>query len=115
MIFAAMDGRLDIEPHDLWAAIAWVEYWHDSVTYVFNCQDDDGVIEPFAAEVLEVIAAQPGITLSALQDHWNRHRISQVKHALSVLLSLAPPLAEERKDSASGGRPSLKYYIYRKG
>lgn len=115
MIFAAMDGRLTIEPQDLWAAIAWVEYWHASVTYIFNCQDDEGGIDPFVAEVLAVITARPGITLSALQDHWNRKRINQVKHALEVLLNLAPPLAEERKDSAAGGRPALRYYAYRKG
>lgn len=115
MIFAAMDGRLEIEPCDLWAAIAWVEYWHASVTYIFNCQDDEGGIDPFVAEVLELITHRPGITLSALQDHWNRKRIKQVKYALEVLLNLAPPLAEERKDSTSGGRPSLRYYAYTKG
>lgn len=49
MIFAAMEGRLEIEPRDLWAAIAWVEYWHGSVTYIFNCQDDEGGIDPFVA------------------------------------------------------------------
>jgi putative DNA primase/helicase len=115
MIFAAMDGRLEIEPCDLLAAIAWVEYWHASVTYIFNCQDDEGGIDPFVAEVLTLITANPGITLSTLQDHWNRKRIKQVKHALEVLLNLAPPLAEERKDSTSGGRPALRYYAYTKG
>ncbi|ABB73368.1 putative DNA primase/helicase [Nitrosospira multiformis ATCC 25196] len=115
MIFAAMDGRLEIEPCDLWAAIAWVEYWHASVTYIFNCQDDEGGIDPFVAEVLSLITSNPGITLTALQDHWNRKHIKQVKHALEVLLNLAPPLAEERKDSASGGRPALRYYAYKKG
>ncbi len=115
MIFAAMDGRLEIEPRDLRSAIAWVEYWHASVTYIFNCEDDEGSLDPFISEVLAVITAQPGITLSALQDHWNRKRIKQVKHALEVLLNLAPPLAEERKDSASGGRPALRYYAYKKG
>lgn len=44
MVFASMDGRRGIEPCDLRAAIAWVEYWHASVTYTFNCADqEDGL------------------------------------------------------------------------
>jgi hypothetical protein len=68
MIFACMDGRTMIEPGDLLAAIAWVEYWHASVTYVFNTPDDAGDLDPFSLSVLEVITSRPGVTLTQLQD-----------------------------------------------
>lgn len=113
MIFASMEGRLIIEPADLEAALAWVEYWNASVIYVFNCGDDEGVLDPFVAEVLEIITAQPGITLSGLQARWLNKRTKQVKHALEVLLNLAPPLIEERKE-ATTGRSARTYYCYEK-
>jgi putative DNA primase/helicase len=113
MIFASMEGRRVIEPKDLEAALACVEYWNASVIYVFNCGDDEGVLDPFAAEVLKIITAQPAITLSALQGRWAHKRTKQVKDALEVLLNLGPPLIEERKE-ATTGRSARTYYAYEK-
>lgn len=110
MVFASMDGRRGIEPCDLRAAIAWVEFWHASVTYTFNCADQEEVLDAFSGQVLEVITRQPGITLTGLQDHWKRKRIKEVKSSLERLLNLAPPLAEERRDTGTGGRSALRYY-----
>lgn len=110
MVFASMDGRRGIEPCDLRAAIAWVEYWHASVTYTFNCADQEDGLDAFSTQVLEVITRQPGITLTGLQDHWKRKRIKEVKTSLERLLNLAPPMAEERRDTSTGGRAALKYY-----
>lgn len=111
MIFAAMDSRLSIEPRDLHAAIAWVEYWNSSVSFVFNCGDDEGRLEPFAAEVLEIIKAEPGIALHEIQQRWNNKCITKVKEALQVLLELAPPLIEERK-KITKGRSARTYFVY---
>ncbi len=110
MIFASMGGRREIEPRDLKAAIAWVEYWHASVSYTFNCADNGTDLDPFTEQVLEVITTNPGITLTGLQDHWKRKRIKEVKAALERLLNLAPPLAEEREDKNTGGRKARRYY-----
>jgi putative DNA primase/helicase len=74
MIFAAMDGRLLIEPSDLDAALSWVEYWNASVTYVFSCRDDEGGLHPFVAEVLDAITGNPGITLTDLRKCWPKGR-----------------------------------------
>ena len=95
MIFAAMDGRHEVHPDDLLAAIAWVEYWHASVTYVFHCHDEEDGLDPFTSEVLKAIQSQPGIKLSELQDKWKRHRIKDVHKSLERLLNLAPPLVED--------------------
>lgn len=114
MIFACMDGRYTIEPCDLRASIAWIEYWHSSVTYVFNTPDDDGVLDAFSAAVLDVITKQPGITLTQLQVHWNRKRIKEVRASVERLMNLAPPLVECVKNEETGGRAALKYFPYGK-
>lgn len=115
MIFACMDGRTQIEPCDLHAAIAWIEYWHASVTYVFNTPDDEGALDAFTAAVLDVITELPGITLTQLQEHWNRKRTKEVRASVERLMNLAPPLVECHKDETTGGRAALKYYPYGKG
>ncbi|MFZ4539136.1 hypothetical protein [Propionivibrio sp.] len=109
MIFAAMDGRHEMRPDDLLAAIAWVEYWNASVTYIFNCPDEEGGLDPFTSEVLKVIHAQPGIKLSELQERWKRKRTREVHKALELLLNLAPPLVEEIQGEPTSGRTAKKY------
>lgn len=114
MIFALMDCRSEIEPCDIFAALAWVDYWAASVAYVFHGDDqadaDDDGLDPFTAEVLRLVQARPGIKLSEVQDHWHRKRIPQVKAALERLLSLAPPLLREEVDKGTGGRVARRYF-----
>ena len=114
MIFAAMDGRHEVHPDDLLAAIAWVEYWHASVTYVFHCHDEEDGLDPFTSEVLKAIQSQPGIKLSELQDKWKRHRIKDVHKSLERLLNLAPPLVEEVQDKSTMGRAAKRYHAIEK-
>jgi putative DNA primase/helicase len=113
MIFAAMDGRLIIEAVDLHAAIAWVEYWNASVTQVFKLKDEAKGLAPFTAEVLDTVAQNPGITLTSMRKHWPNSRRKQVDEALKVLLNLAPPLIEQRKERTNG-RSVTRYYLYEK-
>jgi putative DNA primase/helicase len=110
MIFASMDGRQNIEVCDLQAAVAWVEYWHDSITYVFNCADEESGLDEFTAKVLAAVTERPGITLTELQAVWSRKRIKEVKGSLEKLLNLAPPLVVVCRDDATGGRAALRYY-----
>ena len=84
----------------------------DKEYVLFNCTDDDSGLDPFATEVLAVITAQPGITLTGLQKTWNCKRTKDVKTALERLMNLAPPLVEQRKDDNTGGRAASKYYPY---
>jgi hypothetical protein len=114
MIFAAMDGRRTIEPADLRAAIAWVDYWHASVTYIFNCPDEEGGLDPFTTEVLALITTTPGISLTGLQKHWSNKKGAAIKKSLDALLNLAPPLVEQRKDESTGGRAAFRYFAYGK-
>lgn len=111
MIFAAMDARLIMEPDDLRAAFAWVEYWNSSVSYIFNCGDEEGRLDPEAVRVLEIIKAEPGITLSELQQRCNNKSTKKVTGALKTLLDLAPPLIVERM-RPTAGRPAHTYFPY---
>lgn len=110
MIFCLMDLRSEIEPCDLVAALAWIDYWHHSVTYIFQCVEDDAELDPFTVEVLGLVTTTPGIPLSLIQEHWHRKKTAQVKASLERLLSLAPPLIECRPDATTGGRAALRYY-----
>ncbi len=111
MVFCLMDQRREIEPCDLMAALAWVEYWHQSITYIFLTGDDEPEVDAFTNNVLELVAGRPGIKLSELQEHWHRKKIPEVKASLEKLLNLAPPVIEMRKDGNTGGRTAQRYYL----
>jgi len=112
-IFALMDRRAEIEPCDLTAALAWVDYWHASVSYVFQVEDQElDELPPFPREVLSVIEARPGITQTELQRHWNNGRSAELKAALERLTGAAPPLVEAKKEKydGTGGRRPVRYF-----
>jgi hypothetical protein len=110
MVFALLDRRAVIEPQDLSAALAWVEYWRESIDFVWRETQDQADLDDFTKAVLGKVQARPGISLTELQEEWNRHRIKEVKDALEVLLNLAPPLIEMRPERKGGGRPAHRYY-----
>lgn len=111
MIFALLDCRDEIEPCDLLAALAWVDYWVESAAYVFRTGDgDDDQLSELETEVFELIRKNPGIALSGIQEHWHRNKTGPVRKALEKLSSMAPPLIVGRKDERSSGRAPLRYY-----
>lgn len=113
MVFALLDSRDEIEPCDLLAAMAWIDYWAESAAYVFRTGDgEDDQVSEFEAEVLELIRAQPGITLTAIQRHWHNNKVKPVKAALERLTSMAPPLIVARKEAAApgNGRAPMRYW-----
>ncbi|MDP2431793.1 MAG: hypothetical protein Q8O33_07160 [Pseudomonadota bacterium] len=112
MIFCLLDSRREIEPCDLRAALAWVDYWRQSVDYIFRMADGDGEMDSFTLQVFEAIRARPGITATELSGVLKRNRTAnEIKRALENLLSMAPPLVEARKRPTSG-RPAIEYHLY---
>jgi putative DNA primase/helicase len=111
MVFALLDCRTEIEPCDLYCALDWVNYWHQSIEYVFLTEEADTELDPFTTEVLEVVRKRPGVKLSEIQQVWSRKRLDDVHAALESLLNLAPPLIEMRRDQSKGGRPAHRYYL----
>lgn len=113
MVFCLLDARREIEPCDLRAALAWVDYWRQSVDYIFRMADEDGELDPFAARVFELIRAEPGITAEQLRDRFHRNEpAGKIKRALENLVGMAPPLIEARKKTKTGGRPATCYHPY---
>jgi hypothetical protein len=113
MIFCLMDGRREIEPCDLRAALAWVDYWRQSVDFIYRMVDEDGEVDPFALQVFEHIRAEPGISATKLSAKFNRNKSAkQIKQALETLMGMAPPLIEARKNSNTGGRAAIEYHPY---
>lgn len=118
MVFALMDRRSEIEPADVLAALAWVDYWSESVAYVFQGGDlgeGEDALDPFAAEVLRLIEREPGTTLSSLNETWKRNKAPEVKVALETMLNRAPPLIvqELAAPGAKGGRRGKRFYLAR--
>jgi hypothetical protein len=111
MVFALLDGRDEIEPCDLYAALAWVDYWAESAAYVFRTGDgEDDHLGAFEAEVFELIRKTPGIKLGEINEHWHRHKIKEVRAALEKLSNTAPPLIVCRRDDSTGGRAAMRYH-----
>ena len=92
------------------SALAWVEYWHQSITFAFLTGDDEPEDDPFVKELMALVTQRPGIKLSEIQEHWHRNRVPEVKAALEKLLNMAPPPVEMRKDASTGGRVAQRYY-----
>lgn len=60
-----------------------------------------------------VIRAEPGLTATKLSSKFNRNKSAkEIKRALEVLVSMAPPLIEARKNSNTGGRAAIEYHPY---
>lgn len=113
MIFCLLDGRREIKPSDLQAALAWVDYWRASVDFIYRMADEDGELDPFAQQVFDAIRAQPGITATELSNKFHRKRsAAEIKHALEVLVGMAPPLIEMHKRTGTGGRAASEYHPY---
>ena len=110
MVFALMDKRNLIEPGDLLSALAWVNYWRESIDYIWRDGEEQTELDEFTQAVLDEVVRRPGVKLSELQEVWRRKRIPEVNAALETLANLAPPLVEMRRDTSLPGRPAHRYY-----
>ena len=113
MVFALLDSRDEIEPCDLLADLAWVDYWTESAAYVFRTGDgEDDQLTEFEGQVYELVrsAGSKGIKLADIQEHWHRNKTKEVKAALERLCNMAPPMIVARKDERTVGRAALRYY-----
>ncbi len=111
MVFALLASRSEITPDDLLSAQTWVEYWRRSIEYIFLTGEAADDLTDFDNEVLRVVADQPGVKLSEVQERWKRKKTQEVKTSLEKLLNLAPPQIEMRRDEGTGGRAAQRYYL----
>jgi len=110
MVFALLDRRSTIEPGDILMAAQWVDYWRQSIDYIWRAGDEADDLDDFTKAVLRKVMEHPGIKLADIQEHWKRKRTAEVNASLETLANLAPPLVEMRRDASGGGRPAHRYY-----
>ena len=110
MVFALMDKRDVIEPGDLLSSLAWVNYWRESINYIWRDGEEQTELDEFTKAVLDVVVSRPGVKLSEIQNEWKRKRTTEVNAALELLANMAPPLVEMRRDTTGSGRAAHRYY-----
>ena len=110
MVFALMDKRDVIEPGDLLSALAWINYWRESINYIWRNGEEQTELDEFTQAVLDVVVGRPGVKLSEIQNEWKRKRTTEVNTALELLAGMAPPLIEMRRDTTGSGRAAHRYY-----
>ena len=96
MIFALLDRSEVIKTEHLMAALAWVDFWIDSIRFIFRNQKQ--VIEhakstEHAEQILNLIFSSiKGLSRAEISDAFNRHLTKkQLDDAIQILLSATPP------------------------
>ena len=109
MVFALLDKTSVIEPQHIKAALAWVNYWKDSVLYIFQtlaAKAESERLNEDSAEVLEFIRQHPGCNKSSLTYSFkNKLNGTQVTNSLNYLMGAAPPLIRQQQMQRSDGKP----------
>lgn len=109
MIFALLDKSDVIEPQHIRAALAWVNYWRESVMYIFAtlaAKAEAERLSDASAEVLAFIEQNPRCARKAITTAF-RHSMTapQITAALNHLLNAAPPLIRQETIPRADGKP----------
>lgn len=119
MLLALTDSTMQIEPHHLQAAMAWVQYWEDSIAFIFATAQDEAKAEQTtnaADRILYFLQTHGQATRTELvKDCFNRHTTKDVMDAaLDELLKATPPQIEVMalpKVEGRSGPPPKAYKI----
>jgi hypothetical protein len=116
MIFALLDRSATIDPAHIRAALAWVNYWKDSVSYIFQTLSAKAEAERLndaSAEVLEFIRANPRCPKAAITSAFrNKMTGPQITAALNHLLNAAPPLIHQQQLPRADGKPGKGSVVF---
>lgn len=116
MIFALLDRSCVIEPVHIKAALAWVNYWKGSVTYIFQslaAKAEEQRLDAISNEVLEFIKANPRCTRTAITMAFKHHFTGQqITEALNRLLNAAPALINQRQMPRADGKPGKGTMVF---
>ena len=109
MVFCLLDKSSVIEPQHIKAALAWINYWKDSVTYIFqtlSARAEADRLTDTAADVLEFIRQHPGCTRTAITTGFRNKMTSiQITSVLNHLMNAAPPLIRQELLPRADGKP----------
>ena len=115
MIFALLDKSATVEPVHIKAALAWVNYWRDSVRYIFATLAEKAAtarLNESSQEVLAFIRKNPKCYKHAITNEFkNRMSADVITAALNHLMNAAPPLVYQktvpRADGKGGRQPVI--------
>lgn len=118
MLFALCDETLKIQKCHLDAAMAWVNYWQDSVKFIFATSNDETATaetNAAAVKILEFLkintkATRWQLTRDCFKGHLSRNRIDS---AIDELLLASPPKIVVNTEPRPKGNPgsSTKFYL----
>lgn len=119
MLLALTDLSHHIEPQHLEAAMAWVRYWQESVTFIFATAQDEAKAEQTttaATRILDFLHQQGQATRTQLSNDCFQKRATKdvIDTALDELLKANPPLIEVTIQSPPNGRMGRPTKVYKK-
>ena len=116
MIFALLDRSETIEPQHIRAALAWVNYWKDSVRYIFQslaAKAEAERLDAASGEVLEFIRSKRECDRTAITTGFrNKMTGPQITAALNHLLNAAPPLIQQKQLPRADGKPGKGRMVF---
>jgi len=109
MIFALLDCSKVIEPQHIKASLAWINYWKDSVIYIFGtlaAKAESNKLNESAKSVYEFIAKNSGCTRTDLTKFFRGKILSpEMTGVLNHLMNAAPPLIRQETRLRTDGKP----------
>lgn len=117
MVFALLDQSAIIEPQHIKAALAWINYWKDSVNYIFGtlaARAEASKMNVNAKSVYEFITKHSGCTRTDLTKHFKNKKLTsaEVTNALNHLMNAAPPLVKQEIRPRADGKPGKGTIIF---
>ncbi len=117
MIFALLDQSAVIEPQHIKAALAWINYWKDSVNYIFGKlaeQAKANKVNETAKSVYEFISKNSGCSRTDLTKFFKNKKLTSVEmtNALNHLMNVAPPLIKQEMKPRADGKPGKGMIIF---
>jgi uncharacterized protein DUF3987 len=109
MIFALMDQTAVIEPKHIEAALAWIDYWKQSVRYIFQtlaARAESERLNDLSKDLHDFIKQNQGCSQTRITKHFkNKKTASEITQAINFLLNAAPPLIVRDSKPRADGRP----------
>lgn len=116
MIFALLDCKNVIEVQHIKAALAWINYWKDSVKYIFGtlaAKASATKLDADAKLVYGFIKDHPGCTRTDLTMSFKHKFVSaDITRALNHLMNAAPPLIKQENRPRPGKKPGKGTIVF---
>jgi tRNA splicing ligase len=116
MVFALLDQSAVMEPQHIKAALAWINYWKDSVNYIFGtlaARAETNKMNETAKGVYEFITKNSGCTRTDLTKFF-KHKLNsaELTSALNHLMNAAPPLVKQEMKPRADGKPGKGTIVF---